>query len=394
MARPPNGIQLYKRTGSPVWYADFTINGKRHRPSTGEADYARATEVAQRLFILELAKLEQQKQAEREASAPSPAYRSPLRRYAAEPAAVTVEKAINALLSNRESTERSPGTLTAYRSKAKPVLLHLGSLALDSLSPAAIHEYVRSRRTVPSRRNKPVSLYTVSQELAVLEMALNHAASCGWYEGKGSAVIPSEYRNAYKPRQKWFTIPQLQAFLEYFRNRAELAASRNKPNPFQDYDYLVGWSYSGARARELFRIQVQHVDVAGGMLFLPGTKTAKSRRWVPIAPPLMEVLKRRISGLSPDAPIFPPMTNSVWHVKIKRACRRLSLPEVSILDLRHTYATALITNNVSSRIVAELLGHSSTRLVDATYAHLNIRSVAHIVVNALPDATPTRDAAE
>ena len=39
-------MELYRQKGSKYWTADFTINGRRYRKSTGQTTRARASEVA------------------------------------------------------------------------------------------------------------------------------------------------------------------------------------------------------------------------------------------------------------------------------------------------------------------------------------------------------------
>src|ERR1043165_4879300 len=50
---------------------------------------------------------------------------------------------------------------------------------------------------------------------------------------------------------------------------------------------------------------------------------------------------------------------------------RARFPRVTPNDLRRTFASWLIQGGVSNRIVADLLGHASTRMVDLVYGHLD-----------------------
>jgi integrase len=54
------------------------------------------------------------------------------------------------------------------------------------------------------------------------------------------------------------------------------------------------------------------------------------------------------------------------------------LTEIRFHDLRHTCATLLLTKKVNSKIVSEMLGHSSIAITLDTYSHVlpNMRDQA------------------
>lgn len=47
-----------------------------------------------------------------------------------------------------------------------------------------------------------------------------------------------------------------------------------------------------------------------------------------------------------------------------------NLPHIRIHDLRHSHATLLINNDINIHVIADRLGHSSTRTTERVYAHL------------------------
>lgn len=366
MARTAKGPTLFQRPGSPFWYFHFTgPDGARVKGSTGKADKAEGLQVAQRRYVEVFG--DSQKLADN----------------AGKPEATeTLGWAIDRLLAHRATLNTKESTLKTYRSMAKRVLsLIPGDTSLRALTPALFHSFVTARRSMAVTRHrkaqagKTISLVTVSHELAIVEMALTHARSL---LGESSGVpapmkaIPKEYLHLKGSREVWLDLGQANALLEHFRKRC-----------LRDCDYLTGWIHTGARARELFRVQARHYNAKEGLVFLDGTKTKKARRWVPVSPQLAEVLARRTKGLAPGDFVFPATTNSVWHVKLARACTRLGLPRVSILDLRHTFASIMVNANVSSRVVAECLGHASTVMVDKTYGHMAIRNARGLVCDAL-----------
>jgi integrase len=50
--------------------------------------------------------------------------------------------------------------------------------------------------------------------------------------------------------------------------------------------------------------------------------------------------------------------------------RSAELPTLTLHGLRHTWATLALLDGIPSKIVAEVLGHSSTRITEDTYQHV------------------------
>lgn len=46
------------------------------------------------------------------------------------------------------------------------------------------------------------------------------------------------------------------------------------------------------------------------------------------------------------------------------------LPQLTLHGLRHTFATLALLDGIPSKVVAEVLGHSSTRVTEDTYQHV------------------------
>jgi integrase len=69
---------------------------------------------------------------------------------------------------------------------------------------------------------------------------------------------------------------------------------------------------------------------------------------------------------------------AVTKLMFKPLLKRAGLPEIRFHDLRHTCATLLLTKNVNSKIVSEMLGHASIAITLDTYSHVlpNMRDQA------------------
>ncbi len=65
-------------------------------------------------------------------------------------------------------------------------------------------------------------------------------------------------------------------------------------------------------------------------------------------------------------------------------CERADVPDVSPNELRHTAASVLNDAGVTLERIADLLGHRSTRMLDATYRH-RVRPAVDTAVGVLDD---------
>jgi len=65
-----------------------------------------------------------------------------------------------------------------------------------------------------------------------------------------------------------------------------------------------------------------------------------------------------------------PMNAANLRRSWRRVRKRHGLPNFRLYDLRHAHASLLAEAGVASKVIAERLGHASTRLTDDTYSHL------------------------
>lgn len=82
----------------------------------------------------------------------------------------------------------------------------------------------------------------------------------------------------------------------------------------------------------------------------------------------------------------PIAQNSIRNV-YKRISRKAGLREFRVHDVRHTYASLLLSNGESPVYVKEQLGHSSIKMTVDIYGHL-IPSSNRQAVNQLDEITP------
>src|SRR5262249_31434983 len=186
---------------------------------------------------------------------------------------------------------------------------------------------------------------------------------------------------------------------------------------FALYAFLLD---SGAREGEAFGLKWADIDWDGSAVQILRTldevrghpklkelKTKKSRRRVVLTGFTMEALADHRKAMlkeghyAPDGPVFCD-TEGGWLRKpnvLRRSFRpileRAKLPKIRPYDLRHSSATLLLLAGEDSKVVAERLGHSTTRLTQDTYQHVlpGVRERAAPKRQAILNAAAARQAA-
>jgi integrase len=123
--------------------------------------------------------------------------------------------------------------------------------------------------------------------------------------------------------------------------------------------------------------KVMHVRGAivrgtNGLVEKPQTKTEKSRRSVPIIPPLLEALKQqepktgRVVGSSAE-PI---------RIKLKCVCTSAGITVVDLHGLRHSFASLAYHLGIPEMIAAEIGGWNDLSTMHNIYTHLAQKDIA------------------
>lgn len=159
--------------------------------------------------------------------------------------------------------------------------------------------------------------------------------------------------------------------------------------------------YLGLRRGELLGLQWEHVDLeketlqvvqtlqrVDGQLQLVPPKTRRSRRTIPLPPPVVEALKvhkiaqgkERLaagsgwqdSGMvfasAAGTPMEPDNLRRSWY----RVRQVLPEPRPRFHDLRHTCVTLLLNEGVAPHVVQEIAGHRAIDVTMTIYAHTSL----------------------
>jgi len=275
------------------------------------------------------------------------------------PAQPTIGAILDGYLRDREPRVAAPETL---RYACAALRRHLGNLEPAHLSKEAGRRYAERRRTegyevgpAGKRRRKPVSDGTIARELVTLRAALKWASRGAADERWITDVPYVEVPSASPPRQRWLTRPEAALLL---------AACQSEHVKV----FVALALYTGARSGAILDLQWSQVDFEGQRIDLGSGTGNKSRAVVPIAAPLLSVLREARRAATCDY-VVQHADAGVGSVKtgFAAACRRAKLQGVSPHILRHTAATWLAMAGRPMDEIARYLGNTA-KMVEKVYA--------------------------
>jgi integrase len=193
-----------------------------------------------------------------------------------------------------------------------------------------------------------------------------------WAEGEG--LLPSNpIKNIRKPpansRDRTLTPEE---------RKQIFAAIKDK----EFRDFVFAMQETGCRPGEVARVTAANVDLAQGLWIFTEHKTRKKtgRDRIVYLTPAMILLSKKLVAAYPTGPLFRGPRSGRAFTRNSIRCRfrhlREKLPHLAGVisyTYRHSFVTDALENGVGVVQVAELVGHSDTKMVMKHYQHLGER---------------------
>ena len=309
-----------------------------------------------------------------------------------EPSNMTINEYLKHWLENYGKPNLAPSTYASYKRIVNShIIPELGHLLLDKITPLHIQAYYTLKLESGRRDGKGgLSARTVRYHHTVLREALQHAVK--WqllYRNPSDATEPPRPE---RPEVCMLSPDDVKAIL------AAAEGSRDK--------WLIMFAaYSGMRQGELLALTWSAVDIESkepfarvlqtvgyingqGHVFRPIGKSKKSLREVSLAKPAVHALRGQKKLQAADRLSMPPgktyedntlvFTTDAGRVmdpsgltrRFKTIATAAGFPKARFHDLRHSFATALLSQGVHPKVVQELLGHETISVTMDTYSHV------------------------
>jgi integrase len=254
--------------------------------------------------------------------------------------------------------ENSATTYEFYRSFLQTFVDLHGAVRVRDLKPYHVTRWFEARpRWNPSTRRCAVT---------ALKRALNWAVKEGY-------LSTNPLREVVKPpvqhRDKVVSDEEHKAITEAVHDKA-----------FQEF--LFAMRSTGARPGEVASVTAQQVNLGTGTWTFKRHKTVKKTnkaRVVFLTPEMIE-LCRHLIAQHPEGPLFlnsrgTPWSRNALRCRFRRLRKKLNLERGFVpYSYRHTFTTEGLEAGVPIATMAELLGHTSTKMVSDHYGHLDQRA--------------------
>lgn len=276
--------------------------------------------------------------------------------YAAEETTSLLD-AVKAFNAELVTAKRSDATRIYYSGKVGHLLRVLGDdTFLARLTAERMQAYVTERIA-----DGGSSLRNIAKELATLHGVLGLARHLGWFTRDPKSIMPRKLDAGYVPRKRFLSHAEFLAVLE-----------RLAPHRASWVAFVVA---TGARMGEANRARRRDVDLNAGTVVIRGTKTRSNRanpeRKIPIldfARPLLERALR--DGKGEGAMLLMPWASSNASRDLQEACALAKIPHATPTDLRRTHASWLVQAGAPTHLVAYMLGHTSSAMVERVYGRM------------------------
>jgi len=297
------------------------------------------------------------------------------------PSRVTLDHYLDHWLKTSASVRVSPRTVNDYRTLLKTyVRPSLGRKRLDRIRLDDVQALVAELHA------RKLSPRTIRLAITVLGAALKRAVATGKLLSSATAFV--ELPAPSKREMQVLSETQVQTFLK---------AARGTRHGLL-FEFLLS---TGCRPGEAFALRWSDLDLERGVATIqrtlsraPGERyvfrepKAKGARPVPLPGGLARLLRqhrrsqaektlalgrhyvRELDLVFANERGLPLDGQNLAHRQLRPLLKQAELPALRLYDLRHTHATLLLGKDVHPKIVAERLGHASTRMTLDVYSHV------------------------
>ena len=260
----------------------------------------------------------------------------------------------------------------------KHVLPALGNVKLSDISSSQIKYFIRDLYT-----KKELADESIQKIYMIIKNSLNSAVKFELLAKNACDKV--DRPSVEKKEMKVWSVEEIQHFLSV----AE-----------EDRSYIVFHlaATTGMRMSEICGLRFQNVDLNNGIIYVKEqlerythnfttVKTKASKRNISISEETVQALKKQrkmileeklmsnsdeykdlnlVCPTSVGTPYLPSNLTKIF----KRLTKASGNKPIRFHDLRHSFATMLLSQSVNPKIVSEILGHSSSKISLDIYSHL------------------------
>jgi integrase len=329
------GVRITAR-GVIAFVYNYRINGRQRRYTIGEypgVTPAQARNKAQKLRSAVESGVDPLDQRQREQAAP------------------TIAELASEYLRDPDVLKKRPYTLRNERNMLRGIITpKLGRLKVQSVGRNDVAKLHKSLEATPYQANRVLAQISILFTFAIREhLRIDNPA-------RGVKKFHEERRN------RWLTNEELDRLSSALDSYTDQTAANS----------IRLLLLTGAREGEVLSAAWQEFDLHRGIWTKPSHHTKQKRtEHVTLSDAAITLLKQMAKQKQGEH-LFPGKSRGA-RVSIRRpwkqVCKSAGLGGLRIHDLRHNFASYLVSSGVSLHIVGRLLGHTQPQTT-ARYAHL------------------------
>jgi len=316
---------------------DYRINGRKRRYTLGRYPELSATAARQEAIQVRGAlRLGEDPLAEKEHRRDAP----------------TVADLFDDFMERHSKIYLRPNSIRCYEVMGRNIVLpRLGRMKVADLRRRDVEELHQSLKDTP---------YHANRARALLSKMMSLAKRWEWRTDNPCEGVPKFHE---EKRDRWLSTEEIERLCDALDNHPNQSVA----------NAIRLMLLTGARRGEVLTAVWDDFNFELGVWTKPSHHTKQKRtEHVPLSPPAVQLLVS-MKEKSASHYLFPGEVPGKPLQEIKRAwsavCKHAKLANVRLHDLRHTYASHLVSSGMSLPIVGRLLGHTQPQTT-ARYAHL------------------------
>lgn len=127
---------------------------------------------------------------------------------------------------------------------------------------------------------------------------------------------------------------------------------------------LLFYVLTGCRPSEALLITKKDINFDKNIIYVPGTKTKASKRWIPISETFSKFLKNNFEKMF-------KRDRTYLSKQFQKYMKLLGIKNKTLYDLRHTFNTNLFYLGVPDKLRQSYMGHSSIVMTNDIYTHID-----------------------
>lgn len=307
---------------------------------------------------------------------------------------ITIEKLSQEYLTRHCTLNCKPSTIALYESYMKTSLKDLKRFKTKEITKRDVESLILALK------NREISNKTINGIVTFLQAMLNYAVDNEFLSKNPIGKIKKLPQ--IKPPVRFLNEAQIEVFLDL---------AKNCPDPYYVFFYTA--VKTGMRRGELLALEWSDIDFkrerisVNKQIYRGVTQTTKTgkERFVDISASLLQVMKEHklknkiltkyVFHNYQGQPLHPWNMENTYFKPLLKECNEVldkdnQIEKLRFHDLRHTYATYLLSKGIPVKYVQEQLGHATARMTLDTYASV-MPSVKFGALELLDKLTKTNE---